>query len=167
MLSVKLLFCGHRKLSIWWRKQKACLWMQTCRSEGVVSASWVLELQTCGPRLASMLNQSEASLPSPSPHSSCQHPQLVWDGSGLRIEARSVWGFQAAETRIGMVVAESADTSWLWCCRFTGGGNAGNPCPQVPGVTIMAPLASVSCRQRSLISPRGRRQVRVSGCESR
>lgn len=58
--------------------------MHTCQSEGVVLASRVLELPPCGPRLASMLTRSEVSLPSPLPHSSCQHPQLVWDGSGLR-----------------------------------------------------------------------------------
>ena len=56
---------SSEKSSIWWRKQKACLWMQTCQSEGVVSASRVLELQLCGPRSASMLTRSEASMPSP------------------------------------------------------------------------------------------------------
>lgn len=65
-----------------------------------------------------------------------------------------------------MVVAESADTLEVML-SFAWWRQCGEPCPQVPGVTVMAPLASVSCRQRSLISPHGRRQVRVSGCENR
>lgn len=62
--------------------------MQTCQSEGVVSASRVLEARAAAvhPRLASMLQRPPCrchhrTLP--------QHPQLVWDGPGLRSQISS------------------------------------------------------------------------------
>lgn len=106
-----------------------------------------------------MLTRSEASLPRY--HRTLpQHPQLVWDGP--RSEEQWPDQFEYFSSRNEDWYGGSRECGHIGCdvvvCLVAVA--RGSPCPQVPGVTVMA-IAGFggSCRQRSLISPRGRRQV--------